>query len=115
MGTFTYILAGLAGLLAVVNAGLFFAGQPRPPGDDKLVKVLAGALVARAMLGIGLAFGGDEESQSITHIAYLVVSAALLPLVFSTVEGDRGRWSCAVFAVALLVVVVLMLRVQATG
>lgn len=114
MSVFTYALAIAAGLLALLSGWLFFTGRERPPGDDKLMTVLAALLVLRAMIGIGVMASGGDESSSVTHISYLVVSAALLPLVFGTVDTDRSPWSSAVFGTALVVVAVLMLRVEAT-
>lgn len=115
MSAFTYGLAIAAGLLAIVSAVLFFTGSTRPPGDDTLMKALGVLVALRAMIGVGVMASGGDESHSVTHIAYLGVSAVMLPLVFGTVESDRSPWSSAVFGAGLLVIAVLMLRVEATG
>ena len=75
--------------------------------------MLEGVLAIRAMIGVGQLISGDE-ARSITHIGYLVASVAVLPLVLSTLEGDRSKWSSAILAVACLVVSVVVIRLQVT-
>lgn len=109
----TTMVAVGAALLAVACAVLFSIDRVRPRAIDVGVWVLEGALAIRAMIGVAQIFSGDE-AKSVTHVGYLVASVAVLPLVLNTLEGDRSKWSTAIIGVAALVVLVVMLRLQAT-
>lgn len=109
----TSLLAVAAGLLVVTCAVLFGLDRARPRPLDIAVYVLEGGLVLRAMIGLAQMISGDESS-SVTHIGYLVATVAILPLVLNMLEGDRSRWSSAILGVAALVIVVVLLRLQAT-
>lgn len=111
-GLTTVLLVGSA-LLAVACAVLFVLDRARPRALDVAVYVLEAGLVLRAMIGVAQIFSGDE-AKSVTHIGYLVTTVAILPLVLNMLEGDRTRWSSAIVGVAALVIVVVLLRLQAT-
>lgn len=114
VATLTTVAAVLCGLVAVYAVGMFASGRQRPRGLDLSVWVLEGVLVLRAMIGIGRMVG-DDESTSVTHIGYLAISVAILPLVMNMLQGDRSRWSSAVVGVAAVVILVVVVRLQVTN
>jgi hypothetical protein len=103
-----------AGCVALVAAGFFASRRERPPFLDRLVLLLEGALVVRAMLGVGAMASGAHTYPGATHVAYLVTSVAVLPVTISFLSGDRSHWSSAVVVVACLAIVVIAVRVQMT-
>lgn len=113
VATLTTVLAIGAGVLAVVCAALFVLDRGRPRQLDIGVYVLEAGLVVRAMIGVA-GILSDDEAKTITHIGYLVACVAILPLVLNFLEGDRSKWSAAIVGVASLVVLVVLLRLQAT-
>jgi hypothetical protein len=109
----TTVAAVLCGVVAVYAAGMFASGRNRPRGLDLMVWVLEGVLALRAMVGIAR-MATDDESTSVTHVGYLAISVAIVPLVVNMLQGDRSRWSSAGLGVAALVVLVVVLRLQVT-
>jgi hypothetical protein len=109
----TTAIAVAAAVLALTCAVIFFAGRERPRSLDLFVYAVEGALVLRAMIGLGQIVSGDE-ARSVTHIGYLVASVAVLPLVLSSLEGDRSKWSSAIVGVAALVILVVLVRLEVT-
>jgi heme A synthase len=107
-------IAIYAGCVALVAAGCFALRRPRPAFLDKLVLVLEGALIVRAMLGVGAMVSHAHAYPGATHVAYLVTSVAILPVTMAFVTEDRSHWSAAVVVVACLALVVIAVRVQMT-
>jgi heme A synthase len=100
--------------LALLAAGCFALRRTRPPVLDKLLFVLEGALILRAMLGVGAMVTGAHRNPGATHLAYLLTSVALLPVMLDTLGDDRSHWSAAVIVVACLALAVISIRVQMT-
>ncbi len=107
-------IAIYAGCVALVAAIGFTLRRPRSPLLDKLVLVLEGALVIRAMLGVGAMVSGSHPYPGVTHVAYLLTSVGLLPVMVGTLADDRSHWSTAVVGVACLALVVIAIRVEMT-
>lgn len=105
------IYAGCVTLLATVS---FLLRRLRPAVLDTMVFLLEGALVVRAVLGVGEMASGRHPVPGTTHIAYLVTSVAILPVALSTLADDRSYWSTAVLAVASLAIIVIAVRLQMT-
>jgi heme A synthase len=105
------IYAACVALLAAIG---FALRRPRSPLLDKLVLVLEGALVVRAMLGVGAMVSGAHPYPGVTHVAYLLTSVGLLPVMVATLADDRSHWSTAVVGVACLALVVIAIRVEMT-
>jgi heme A synthase len=100
--------------VALAAAACFVLRRPRPPLLDKLLLVLEGALIVRAMLGVGAMVSGAHAYPGFTHAAYLLTSVALLPVMLATLADDRSHWSAAVVVVACLAVAVIAIRVEMT-
>jgi heme A synthase len=107
-------IAIYAGCVALVAAGVFALRRNRPAFLDRLLLVLEGALVVRAMLGVGALVSGAHAYPGATHVAYLFTSVVLLPVMFATLADDRSHWSAAVIVVACLALAVIAVRVQMT-
>jgi hypothetical protein len=105
------IYAGCVALLAAIG---FALRRPRSPLLDKLVLALEGALVVRAMLGVGAMVSGAHPYPGVTHVAYLLTSVGLLPVMVATLADDRSHWSTAVVGVACLALVVIAIRIEMT-
>jgi heme A synthase len=88
--------------------------RARPPALDTMVYLLEGALAVRAMLGVGAMVSGRHAVPGTTHIAYLVCSVAILPVMLATLVDDRSRWSAAVIGVACLAILVIAIRLEMT-
>jgi len=113
VGAYTTAIAVAAAVLAVACAVIFVLDRERPRAIDVFVYALEAALAIRAMIGVAQMISGDE-ARSVTHIGYLVASVAVLPLVLNTLEGDRSKWSSAILAIAGLVILVVVVRLQVT-
>jgi heme A synthase len=100
--------------VALAAAGCFALRRPRPLLLDKLVLGLEGALVVRAMLGVGAMASGSHPYPGATHVAYLLTSVAILPIMGASLADDRSHWSAAVVVVACLALVVIAVRIQMT-
>ena len=107
-------IAIYAGCVALVAAGCFARRRPRPEFLDKLVLVLEGALIVRAMLGVGAMATHAHAYPGATHVAYLITSVAILPVTMAFVTEDRSHWSAAVVVIACVALVVIAVRVQMT-
>jgi hypothetical protein len=88
--------------------------KARPFFLDSMVFILEGALAIRAMLGAASMLTGRHAVPGATHIAYLISSVAILPVVIATLIDDRSRWSAAVVAVTCLAILVIAVRIQMT-
>jgi hypothetical protein len=107
-------IAIYAGCVALAAAIGFALRRPRSPLLDKLVLALEAALVLRAMLGVGAMVSGAHPYPGVTHVAYLLTSVGLLPVMVATLADDRSHWSTAVVGVACLALVVIAIRVEMT-
>ena len=110
----TTVLAGYSGLVGLVALGYALRRADRPHLLDSMVFLLEGLAIVRAMVGVGAMVSGSHAVPGATHLAYLVTSVAVLPLLLSTLDEDRSHWSAAVIAVGCLAVLVVALRLQAT-
>jgi hypothetical protein len=88
--------------------------RERPLLLDKLLLALEAALVLRAMLGVGALVSGAHPYPGGTHVAYLVTSVGLLPVMNATLADDRSHWSAAVLAVTCLALAVIAIRLKMT-
>jgi hypothetical protein len=108
----TITLASLGG--GAVIAVLAVTGRHRwsrlAPTLTLIEAPVAGQAVADL---VGLA-RGHQPRELATHLAYLAVSVALLPVAAAQVRGDNGRWAAALMAVALVVLAVITVRLAAT-
>jgi hypothetical protein len=111
---FTTVIAIYAGVVTLAALGCFVLVKARPPALDAMVYVLEGGLALRAMLGIAAMVSGRHAVPGTTHIAYLVCSVAILPVMLGTLVDDRSRWSAAVIAVACLAILVIAVRLEMT-
>ena len=110
----TTVLVGYSGLVGLVALGCALRRVDRPRYLDAMVLSLEGLAAVRAMLGVGAMVSGSHAVPGVTHLAYLVTSVAVLPLLLSTLDEDRSHWSAAVIAVGCVAVLVVALRLQAT-
>ncbi|WP_163509449.1 hypothetical protein [Fodinicola acaciae] len=77
------------------------------------VAILEAALLLQALLDLVGQLGGHRPAEPVTHLAYLVVSLAALP-VTATQVAKNDRWSGVLLAVALIVLAVIVVRLQTT-
>jgi hypothetical protein len=110
----TTAIAIYAGFVTLAGIGCFAALRARPFFLDSMVYILEGALAIRAMLGVALMVSGRHDVPGVTHIAYLISSVAILPVMLATLVDDRSRWSAAVIAVSCLAVLVIAVRIEMT-
>jgi hypothetical protein len=110
----TTAIAIYAGFVALVGGGCFAVVKARPFFLDSMVYILEGALGIRAMLGVALMVSDRHDVPGVTHIAYLISSVAILPVILATLVDDRSRWSAAVIAVACLAILVIAVRINMT-
>jgi hypothetical protein len=79
-----------------------------------LLTVLEIALVVDVIADvIGLA-RGHHPKEPATHLAYLIVSLVIGPIVAAQVFGDGGRWAAGLTAVAGIAIAVVVVRAQTT-
>jgi hypothetical protein len=111
---FTTAIAIYAGVVTLAALVCFALVKARPPALDAMVYVLEGGLALRAMLGVAAMVSGRHAVPGTTHIAYLVCSVAILPVMLATLVDDRSRWSAAVIGVACLAILVIAIRLEMT-
>lgn len=106
----TVLSLGTGLAVAVQTARRTFGWKRTAP---TLVLIQAGLLVQAALDVIGLA-RGHHPRELPTHLAYLVVSVALVPIAAVQTRGDDGLWSGLLLTIALIVLAVLLIRLQTT-
>jgi peptidoglycan/LPS O-acetylase OafA/YrhL len=72
------------------------------------------ALVVQAVADLVALARGHHPRELATHLAYLGVSVALLPVAAAQVRGDHGRWPAVLVAVVLVVLAVVTVRLETT-
>ncbi len=110
----TTAIAIYAGFVTVVALGCFAVVKGRPFFLDSMVFILEAALLIRAMVGVAAMATGRHDVPGATHIAYLISSVAILPVMFTSLIDDRSRWSAAVIAAACLAILVIAIRLEIT-
>lgn len=114
---FLTLYASLLACWALVTATLARRPGPGLLGGLVLLEltlVVQAALVTVEMLGDG----GPRPAEPATHSAYLAASVLLLPLLLGLTRSPgavRSRWDAAVAALACISLVVVELRLVATG
>lgn len=83
-------------------------------GTARAVVTLQYVLLVQAAFDVGGLVAGHRPRELSTHLAYLAVAVAVLPIAMVQTRGDSGRWSAAYLLVALLVAGVLVIRLQTT-
>lgn len=78
-----------------------------------LVLLEVGLLVQAALDVAGLA-RGHQPREMPTHLAYLIVSVALVPIAAIQTRGDDGLWAGLLLTISLIVLAVLVIRLQTT-
>lgn len=111
-------LAGTAQLYFMVLALWGFLRFFRKKGVDS--SYLGGLaigemlIVAQALVGGVLMLMGHSPARGI-HVLYGLLVPAIIPLVYSYTKGREGRSEALVYATALLVAAVLIMRAIFTG
>ncbi|MFJ1762946.1 hypothetical protein ACIOD2_21725 [Amycolatopsis sp. NPDC088138] len=104
----TTVLCLLSGLFALVTAAL---GRYRWPPWRPLAVLIELALLTQAIAGL---LSTHHPAEPGTHVAYLLISLAVLPAALAWGARDTTRSAGALLAVALLTLAVLMIRLQTT-
>jgi hypothetical protein len=115
------VIESLAAATALAGVGLaVWSGFAAARGHFEwrrglvLLAVLEAALLVDAVADvIGLARGHHLREPG-THLAYLIVSLLIGPIVAAQIFGDDGRWSAGLSAVAGIAVAVVVVRAQTT-
>jgi hypothetical protein len=79
-----------------------------------LLGMLQIALLVDAVADVTGLVRGHHPNELATHLAYLIVSLVIGPIVASQIFDDGGRWAAALTAVAGLAVAVVVVRAQTT-
>jgi hypothetical protein len=87
-----------------------------PPGRlaERLGTLYLIALVVASAGGLGLLLGGSAPSEPL-HFVYAIVALGILPLVDSLSRGASARARGLATGVAALVLLVVLVRLFATG
>jgi hypothetical protein len=96
--------------------------RPRGPAHVVGLVLLEFGLVVQAIIRAAGIAAGDQPARPTTHAGYLAASVVLLPLLLgigrpSREEQNRSEaaWRSAVIATACLAVMVVVVRMIATG
>ncbi len=112
------LAAQVALVLALVTAGsaTALALTRRPTGAFFLAGVLWTGIVVglAALIGVGVAIT-DRPPQDVLHIVYGPLAVGLLPGAAIVAGGQTGSRQTVVWAVAGIVLVILILRLFQTG
>lgn len=77
--------------------------------------VIQAALLLQATLDVAGVVGGRHLAEPATHLAYVGASLVVLPVAATQVSREKEtRWGGILLAVALLVLAVIVVRMQAT-
>jgi heme A synthase len=110
----SYVVVGYAALVLLLAGYSWWRWRERPPWLDSMAWMLELLLVVRALAGVGAIAGGSRPDSMSTHLGYLVVSVCVVPIALGSNPEDRGPWSLGVFAVAVLAVGVVSVRMMMT-
>ncbi len=106
--TYALLVAGACLLTAAL-------GRLRPP---LLVLALVGVeLVAsvQAVLDLSRLARDGRPADLSTHVAYLLITVAALPVAAGSVQMDRGRWGTVGLAIGCIVVAAVSVRLHQTA
>lgn len=97
--------------------GLFGAAFNQAPGPLFLSALVIGELlvIAEALLGVVLLFGGLRAARPELHIVYAIVAIATLPAAHRYSQGRSQRQQFLIYALACLFVWAVALRGVETG
>lgn len=123
IGALGLTLLAYAGLLATWAAGAAVLRRPRGAAHSVGLAVLELGLVLQAAgRGYGLVTGTSVPADPAMHAGYLVASITLLPLLLGLARPGAAAptraeraWQSAVVAVACVAVMVVEVRLIATG
>jgi hypothetical protein len=108
----TVTVLACAAMLAVV-AGVTTARGRRAGTTLVVVAALTElAVLAQLVVGISQLASGHHDVSAALFVAYLVGTAVIVPLAVLWARGEPSRWGPGVLAVAGLVVLVLMARLN---
>lgn len=110
-GVTTAVIVG-AIALAVALGVLAVLDRSTPPWALAALALLELGLVVLAVIGVVAWVGGDAPAEPVVFFFYLLTCLLVPPLMVWWGRGEPGRWGSGVVAIACLVLVVLVLRVQ---
>jgi hypothetical protein len=76
--------------------------------------VVQSAVVIQAVAVAVALVTGHRPGEPATHVAYLAASVLVLPVAAAQTARDDGGWAGVLVAVAVLVLAVVVVRMQAT-
>lgn len=107
----TVLIVG-ALLLAAALGFLAIRDRSTPRWAFIAIAVLEAVLVVIAVWSVVAWIGGDAPGEPVVFFFYLLACLAIPPAMAWWGKGEPGRWGSGVVAVACLVLIVLVLRVQ---
>jgi uncharacterized membrane protein len=107
--TITSLLVGIV-VLVLLLTGRYRWRRVLPA----LVVVELAVLLLVGMDIVGL-LTGTHPVEPATHIAYVVTTALILPVLAGYAARDTDRWAGSLVVLALLVLAVLVVRLTTTG
>jgi hypothetical protein len=107
----TVLIVG-ALLLAAALGFLAVRDKSTPRWAFIAIAVLEAVLVVIAVWCVVAWIGGDAPGEPVVFFFYLLSCLAIPPAMAWWGKGEPGRWGSGVVAVACLVLIVLVLRVQ---
>jgi len=108
--TTALIVAAL--LLAAALAVIAIRDQSTPRWALLGIAVLELILVVITVWCVVAWIGGNAPAEAVVFVFYLLACLAIPPAMAWWGKGEPGRWGSGVVAVACLVLIVLVLRVQ---
>lgn len=98
---------------AVVVLGLVAAGRYRWRRIVPALLLVQVAVLGQAVLDVIGLLAGRRPAETVTHLAYLATSLAVLPAATAAARDD-DRWSGVLTGVALVVLAVVVVRLTTT-
>ncbi len=114
--TTTFELAVVIYALGVAAVCAATAIRARPRGPllvPALIVIQLGTLIQAALDASELAAGAHPAETS-THLGYLVVSVAILPIAAGSVRLDDSRWGTTALAIGCVLVAIVSIRLHQT-
>jgi hypothetical protein len=100
--------------LATCCAAAALSGRRRSPTVTAAIGILQVAVILQATLDVVAVASGDRPDSLSVHVAYLVASVLIIPIVVASMRLDPQRWGSASLAVGCVTLAIVCLRLDQT-